>query len=358
MRPVSRRPIHIIGVVEPAFTGTEPGALTGIFTPTAMNVRAFDNPNWAWFRAWVRLHPNSSPEILRDKLQASFTAWRRERALQFGGETPKDELDAYIKTALSLEPAAAGVSGLQKKYRHALTILGALVALVLLIAAMNAANLMSTLVAAQVAFCFLVYFFAGLFLSSFDRITSQSPGFDHRGLLAVEIVSNADQPIPHWEQLATHIRALPGVESAGISGWSLMTGNATVYPIRVNGRRAQVEPYFLAASPGWLGTMRIPLLDGRDFSPHDVDPDAAIVNQTFARLHFHGRSPVGETFERGVPHRIVGLAADARPPRRPHQSFYLSPLRTTLPHIEPLLNDPSPRVRDNARRALSTLRSQ
>lgn len=71
--------------------------------------------------------------------------------------------------------------------------------------------------------------------------------------------------------------------------------------------------YFLDVSPGWLDTMKIRLLDGRDFRREDVSPGAAIVNQAFVKEYLNGTYPIGRSFNRGKESlRIVGVAADAR----------------------------------------------
>jgi len=430
---------EIIGVCEKGFTGTETGTLTDIFLPTMMNARAIENPGWGWFRTWVRLEPGATAEGVRQRLQAGFTNSRRERAKTFSADTPQESLERYINAPLLVERASAGVSGMQKQYRRALWIVGALVVLVLLIACVNVANLMTAqaasraremalrvaigagrrrllqlvlvesamlvaaasllggvfawwsapfvvsrinppddparlilpadwrtlifgvglalvvtflfglvpalrastvkpvsalkggedphsrrrlmngLVAAQVAFCFLVHFVAGLFVATFDRMSNQPVGFLADRLLAVGIEAKVDTPPALWDQVSQHLRTIRGVESAALSGWALMSGNAWSGLIWVNGRPSErVEPYFLNVSPGWMRTMRIPLVAGRDFRPEDTHPGAVIVNQAFARQFFGGENPMGKSLEvdvnrrERVPLRIVGSVGDVR----------------------------------------------
>src|SRR5437588_1876396 len=131
---------EIIGVADRAFTGTEPGTITEIFLPTMMN-EAVNQPNSGWFRTFVQLNPGASPNQVRDALSPIVQAYQEELAKGFKG-WPKDRLRALLSNQLVIEPAAAGISGLQEDYRVALAALGLLVALILMIACANLANLM------------------------------------------------------------------------------------------------------------------------------------------------------------------------------------------------------------------------
>ncbi len=57
-----------------------------------------------------------------------------------------------------------------------------------------------------------------------------------------------------------------------------------------------MQAFMNALSPGYFETMRIPLLEGRDFTrpTRRRTPSVAIVNRTFAEHFFKGGSAVGK----------------------------------------------------------------
>ncbi|HBY64180.1 MAG TPA: multidrug ABC transporter substrate-binding protein [Solibacterales bacterium] len=181
-------------------------------------------------------------------------------------------------------------------------------------------RLMHALVAAQVAFCFIVHFVAGLFLGTFDRLTHQPLGFSPDRVLVLDATSLEKQPPEAYDQVVTHLRSIPGVEAAGLSSWALMSGNGWTSDVSVGGAPPHpIAPYFLGVSPGWLALMKIPLIAGRDFRTDDAYPRVAIVNESFAKRYFDGQNPIGKSFEMDEgrpPERvrleIAGYVKDAR----------------------------------------------
>jgi putative ABC transport system permease protein len=121
------------------------------------------------------------------------------------------------------------------------------------------------------------------------------------------------------------LRAIPGVTSVGRSSrvppsrneWSQLVEVDTSNPPK--GEDAVVLFNFI--SPGYLPTLRTPLLEGRNFGSNDTTGSmkVALVNEAFARKFFPGMEPVGKSFRRhegraGVPPtviQIVGLVKDA-----------------------------------------------
>jgi predicted permease len=157
-------------------------------------------------------------------------------------------------------------------------------------------------------------------LDSFARLLRTDLGFDANHLVLVKIEGGATQT--DWARLVEAIEGSPGVQSASMSGWSLFQGTGRNKSVRIPGRGVDsYDPWFLPVSPGFLRTMRIPLVSGREFEWRDAQPEspsAVIVNEAFARRYFPGESALARRFFRVdvgnklVAQDIVGIAGDAR----------------------------------------------
>jgi predicted permease len=148
------RPFHfrnelytIVGVSGDGFTGIEPGKMTDIFVPTMMNPNV-EQSDVNWFRMLVQLKPGVAVEPVRERLQAVWRSFREEQIKSLT-RMPKRTLDGIVNQKVLLESAAGGVSDMQEEYGRPLVALGVLVALVLLIACANVANLMMAQAAAR-----------------------------------------------------------------------------------------------------------------------------------------------------------------------------------------------------------------
>jgi predicted permease len=191
-------------------------------------------------------------------------------------------------------------------------------------------RLMYGMIAAQVAFCFLVVFVAGLFVASFERLSNKPTGFSAERLLLLETTTRLAQPAVYWDQVADHLRGVQGVERVAQASWPLLKGIGWNDSISLNGGPASTDlAYFLNVSPGFFETMKIPLLQGRDFRESDSYPQAAIVNETFARKFLQDEHPVGRSFEKASDDgtrqhmQVLGVARDA----------YYSSIQAMLPVV-------------------------
>jgi predicted permease len=182
------------------------------------------------------------------------------------------------------------------------------------------ARWMRVLIALQAAFCFVVLFVAGLFVATFDRLHNQSNGFSADRIVNIDIVNPINEPSTLWDQVADHLRRMPGVQAVAYADWPLLDGwGFKLNGISINsGPPSEVPAWFINVSPGWFDTMKIPFITGRDFRPTDQSPGVAIVNEAFAHQFFAQENPLGKRFEgtsgwmRVQKFQIVGLVRDAR----------------------------------------------
>src|SRR5262249_47696934 len=142
---------------------------------------------------------------------------------------------------------------------------------------------------------------AGLMVRSFAALMAIDPGFDARGVVAMEVsVSGTASVEPGrravlWPELVRRVQDLPGVASAGglnhlpLAGdiWGLSVAVAGAPP-RPPGDEEHV--LFRAVLPGYFQTMGIPLARGRAIEAGDRDgaPAVVVVNQRFAESHWPG----------------------------------------------------------------------
>jgi predicted permease len=154
-------------------------------------------------------------------------------------------------------------------------------------------------VVGQVAVSLLMLFAAGLFVRTLMKLQSVNLGFNRENVLLFELnAQQAGHHEPEISQFYAHLRdqfaALPGVRQASLADSSLITAGSS-RPITVPGQPPRDDTRYLRVGPGFLTTMQIPLIAGRDFSEADRPsaPAVAVINQEFARINFPVQNPLG-----------------------------------------------------------------
>jgi predicted permease len=189
-------------------------------------------------------------------------------------------------------------------------------------------------VASQVALALVALVGAGLFIRSFWAARSIDPGFDARHVLVSQFhLSNAGYTAEHRRQFCLRLRdrleAAPRIVAVSYAdrvplGFGMGPANDLDIEGYVPRRGENMTVSRDLVAPGYFRALRIPLLDGREFTARDDAAGAPviIVNQSFARRFFAGANPVGRKVRAwGKWFTVVGLVKDskyyrlAEPPR-------------------------------------------
>ena len=187
------------------------------------------------------------------------------------------------------------------------------------------------LVISEVALSLMLLIGAGLMIRSLWTLRNVDPGLDPNHVLTMTVaipVPSTRFPTPlqqsnFFNTVLQRVRALPGVESAGVIDALPLTGGGSIQPIAVEGRPTQQmadqpEVAVRNISPGYIRTMRIPLLSGRDLSDADSAgrPESVLISESMARRFWPNENPIGKhvtlTFFPDGPREIVGIVGDVK----------------------------------------------
>jgi predicted permease len=206
-----------------------------------------------------------------------------------------------------------------------------------------------SLVIAQIALSLMLATGAGLLFRTLLALHSAELGYRTEGILVTYAHAPANtldeslQAGRFFDELFARLRQLPGVISAagtmglpaqeyGSNGSYAVEGQSTFS----GDMRKLPHADFSLASPGYFGTIGIPLLRGRDFLDGDLyeRPFVVVISESVARQIFPNEDPIGHRIMCGLDAApkwmtIVGVVGDVRqdsPAAQPGPTLYM-PLR-------------------------------
>jgi predicted permease len=191
----------------------------------------------------------------------------------------------------------------------------------------------STLLAAEVALSLVLLFAAGLLIRSFSELRAVDLGFDEDNVLSFSILlpearyPDGDRAVAFFEAFEERLRSLQGASSVCSVFGSPMGRDRINSEIDFFDRPApapgQKEGSIQKViTPGYLETLRVPLIRGRGFLPTDRRdaPPVVLINQSFADRFYPGKDPIGQQiglnysfrYPPNEPRTIVGIVGDIR----------------------------------------------
>ena len=205
----------------------------------------------------------------------------------------------------------------------------------------------NVMVVGQVALALVLLIGAGLMLTSFSRLRNVDPGFRTTELVTVELMlplARFDDTAQRHFYMSVHerLKANPvTANSAMLFPFPFGGGNAQAglqvigQPEKPPEQRASADLYSI--SPGYLQTVGVRLLKGRDFNDSDGPKSTPVVLISESAVkEFGGKDPIGEKVDMGDNFTVIGIVSDAR--RRsldtpPRAAVYLPYTQFVLPYM-------------------------
>ncbi|HSK78253.1 MAG TPA: ABC transporter permease, partial [Thermoanaerobaculia bacterium] len=185
------------------------------------------------------------------------------------------------------------------------------------------------LVSTEIALTLVLLIAAGLTIKSLATLLGTNVGFDAQHVLTVRVslpegAYTPESSDPFFNELLARVRAIPGVTLAALGNCPPVSGGCNESTITFldrppvpEGQGPSVGVHFI--TPGYLDSLRVPLLRGRDLTPADRKgaPKVVLINETAARQLWPGEDPIGKRV--GVPQggfqdgaEVVGIVGDMR----------------------------------------------
>ena len=171
----------------------------------------------------------------------------------------------------------------------------------------EALNLRQALVVTQVALSLVSLIAAGLFVRSLRDSQRIDTGFETRSVLVMTVNLGREGYTPErgqvfYQQVVERVATLPGVRYAAVAQSAPLAGGLlrSVFPEGADTTtRDRILVEVNSVSPGYLDTIGVPLLRGRDFLDTDRTgaPLVVIVNEAMAERFWPGEDAVGKRFK-------------------------------------------------------------
>jgi putative ABC transport system permease protein len=182
------------------------------------------------------------------------------------------------------------------------------------------------LIVAEVALSLMLLMSAGVMLRSLHALRTVETGVNTEHVLTMMVnLPDVRYPEParkraFYDALLERVRALPGVDAAGLADTLPISGGGSVQPLVVEGRpelKPSEQPTVAVrgVSDGYLRTLQIPLLRGRDVARSDEH--ALLVSASAAKLLWGAEDPVGRGATLPLISRtqvipVVGIVGDVK----------------------------------------------
>ena len=185
----------------------------------------------------------------------------------------------------------------------------------------------SIFVVSEVALAVVLLAGAGLLIRTLQHLWDVNPGFDPQHVLTTRVSLSPTLPNDAssiriaWRQLLGRVQSISGVKFAALTLLIPMSGDSDNIPFSTSDQPPSLWTQMPVAltyfsTPGYLRTMGVPLLRGRDFTEQDSEssPKVVVIDEVLAEHFFPGQNPIGKQLRLAgfAPAEIIGIAGHVK----------------------------------------------